>query len=266
MNNFRQPAVAGTFYPAEASRLKTAVTQFLVEAVPATLPHPPKALIAPHAGYIYSGPVAGSAFKPLEGKMAGVQRVILLGPAHTVALQGLATVSVDAFATPLGQVPVDKAGVAAIRMLPQMQVDNAAHVHEHALEVMLPFLQILAADIAIVPLVAGLTTGEEVAAVLRHLWGGPETLIVISSDLSHYHDYETARKLDKQTAAAIEQLQPEKLGRESACGRWPIQGVLLRAREEGLRAITADLRNSGDTAGTKERVVGYGAFLFHYSS
>ena len=263
MNHIRQPAVAGTFYPAEVARLRAIVAQMLDEAESAMLPNPPKALIAPHAGYIYSGPIAGSAFKPLEGKMAGVQRVVIIGPAHTVALQGLATVSVAKFATPLGQVPVDKAGVAAIRALPQVQVNDAAHNREHALEVMLPFLQILAADFAIVPLVAGLTTGEDVAAVLGKLWGGQETLIIISSDLSHYYDYETARKLDRQTAEAIEQLQPDKLGWEGACGRLPIQGVLLRAREEGLQAITVDLRNSGDTAGAKNRVVGYGAFLFY---
>jgi hypothetical protein len=262
MNNIRQPAVAGTFYPAEAGHLTVLVQQFLDNARPATLPRPPKALIAPHAGYIYSGPIAGSAFKPLAGKMAGVRRVVLIGPAHTITIRGLATVSADAFATPLGQALVDKASVAAIQSLPQVQIKDAAHSHEHALEVMLPFLQTIAADFAIVPLVAGLTTGEEVAAVLRELWGGPETLIIISSDLSHYYDYEIARKLDKQTAEAIEQLRPDKLGRESACGRFPIQGLLLRAREEGLQAVTADLRNSGDTAGTKDRVVGYGAFLF----
>lgn len=262
MNNIRQPAVAGTFYPAETGRLNMMVQQFLDEAVPVTLPNPPKALIAPHAGYIYSGPIAGSAFKPLAGKMGDVQRVVLVGPAHTLAIQGLATVSADAFATPLGTVPVDTAGVAAIQALPQVQINDAAHVQEHALEVMLPFLQTLASDFAIVPLVAGSTTDEDVAEVLRMLWGGPETLIVISSDLSHYYDYETAVKLDRQTAVAIEQRQPEKLGRESACGRFPIQGLLLRAREEGLQAVTVDLRNSGDTAGTKDRVVGYGAFLF----
>ncbi|MAT97164.1 MAG: AmmeMemoRadiSam system protein B [Anaerolineaceae bacterium] len=262
MKGIRQTAVAGTFYPADPDRLKTVIRQFLDEAELAKLPHSPKAIIAPHAGYIYSGSVAGSAFKPLAGKLAGVQRVVLIGPAHTMAVQGLATVSVDAFATPLGNVRVDRAAVAAIQSLPQVQVNDAAHSREHGLEVMLPFLQTLAANFTIVPLVAGSTTGEDVAELLRQLWGGPETLIVISSDLSHYYDYETAVKLDKNTAVAIEQLRPDQLGRESACGRFPIQGLLLKAKEEGLQAVTVDLRNSGDTAGNKDRVVGYGAFLF----
>ncbi len=261
MSNVRETAVAGTFYPAEPDRLKELVQQYLDEAVPAPQPQPPKAIIAPHAGYVYSGPIVGSAFKPLAGKMAGVQRVVLIGPAHTMAIEGLATVSVDAFATPLGLVPVDRAVVEGIQSLPQVQVNDAAHSREHALEVMLPFLQTLAADFAIVPLVAGSTTGEDVFELLRRLWGGPETLIVISSDLSHYYDYETAVALDKKTAEAIEQLRPDKLGRESACGRLPIQGLLLTAKEAGLQAVTADLRNSGDTAGSKDRVVGYGAFL-----
>lgn len=266
MNNIRQPAVAGSFYPAEAASLKADVKQFLAGAVCVNLSHPPKAIIAPHAGYIFSGPVAGSAFKPLAGKIAGVQRIVLIGPAHTVAIRGLATVSVDAFATPLGQVPVDKASVAAILSLPQVQVNDAAHSQEHALEVMLPFLQTLASDFAIVPLVAGSTTGETVAAVLAQLWGGAETLVIISSDLSHYHSYETAKTLDRRTADAIEQLQPEKLGRESACGCLPIQGLLLRVKEAGLQATTVDLRSSGDTGGSKNSVVGYGAFLFHSAS
>mgnify|MGYP002624390794 FL=1 len=179
MSNVRETAVAGTFYPAEPDRLKELVQQYLDEAVPAPQPQPPKAIIAPHAGYVYSGPIVGSAFKPLAGKMAGVQRVVLIGPAHTMAIEGLATVSVDAFATPLGLVPVDRAVVEGIQSLPQVQVNDAAHSREHALEVMLPFLQTLAADFAIVPLVAGSTTGEDVFELLRRLWGGPETLIVM---------------------------------------------------------------------------------------
>ncbi|MCP4360542.1 MAG: AmmeMemoRadiSam system protein B [Chloroflexi bacterium] len=260
MSKIRQSAVSGTFYPAESTRLQEMVQRFLDTAVLTPTSQPPKAIIAPHAGYIYSGPIAGSAFKPLVGQMAWVRRVVIIGPAHTMTVRGLATVSADVFQTPLGAVPVGKEGIEAIRPLPQIQVNDAAHIQEHGLEVMLPFLQTIASQFAIVPLVAGSTTGQEVAEVLERLWGGPETLIVISSDLSHYYDYATAKRLDAATAKAIEMLQPDMLGQESACGRLPIQGLLLRAKEEGLTAVTADLRNSGDTAGSKDRVVGYGAF------
>jgi len=263
MDDIRQPAVAGTFYPAEPSRLRKLVLEYLETAVPAITPQRPKAIIAPHAGYIYSGPVAGSAFKSLKGKMAGVRRAVIIGPAHTKAIRGLAAVSASAFGTPLGAVTVDKAGVDAVLALPQVQIDDAAHVYEHSLEVMLPFLQIIAQDFSIIPLVAGQTTGEEVAELLSLLWDGPDTIIVISSDLSHYYGYGTAKKLDGKTAEAIQQCRPENLKRESACGVRPIQGLLIKAREKGLRTETADLRNSGDTAGSKDRVVGYGAFLFY---
>lgn len=261
MTHIRPPAVAGTFYPADARRLQQVVNEFLDTAVsPPTLTLP-KAIIAPHAGYIYSGPIAGSAYKPLAAGQP-VHRVILIGPAHTMAVRGLATVSVAAFATPLGAVTVDSQAVAALQPLPQVDILDAAHAQEHGLEVHLPFLQTLYPDFTIVPLVAGQTTGAEVAEVLAAVWGGPETLIVISSDLSHYYDYHTAQQLDRATAQAIQTLQPEKLGKESACGRIPIQGLLLQAQAEKLAGQTVDLRNSGDTAGSKERVVGYGAFLF----
>jgi hypothetical protein len=273
MTKIRPTAVAGMFYPAEARRLQQMVNEFLAAAAPPPLPRLPKALIAPHAGYIYSGPIAGSAYKPLVGDSRPIRRVVLIGPAHTMAMRGLACVSVDAFATPLGVVKVDRDGVEAVRPeaaawlphrspFPQVQINDAAHAQEHGLEVHLPFLQTLYHDFSIVPLVVGQASGAEVAEVLAALWGGPETLIVISSDLSHYYDYETARKLDGATAVAIETLQPVKLGPESACGRIPIQGLLLQAQTEKLQAHTVDLRNSGDTAGSKERVVGYGAFLF----
>lgn len=260
MTQIRPPAVAGTFYPADARRLQQMVNEFLDTAVSPPTPTLPKAIIAPHAGYIYSGPIAGSAYKPLAAGQP-VHRVVLIGPAHTMAVHGLVTVSAAAFATPLGRVTVDSEAVAALQPLPQVSVLDAAHAQEHGLEVHLPFLQTLYHDFTIVPLVAGQTTGAEVAEVLAALWGGPETLIVISSDLSHYYDYYTAQQLDRATAQAIQTLQPEKLGRESACGRIPIQGLLLWAQAEKLAVQTVDLRNSGDTAGSKERVVGYGAFL-----
>lgn len=262
MNKLRQPAVAGMFYPADPGRLQGMVNEFLDTAVLSPTPLNPKAIIAPHAGYIYSGPIAGSAFKPWQGQLAAVTRIILLGPAHTMAIAGLAGVSAAAFRTPLGDVPVDVDAMERLRPLPQVHIHDGAHSREHCLEVMLPFLQLLAPQVKIVPLVVGQSNGREVAEVLQTLWGGPETRIIISSDLSHYYDYATAQKLDAATAQAIETLQPEKLGSESACGRIPIQGLLHQAQAHGLQAHTVDLRNSGDTAGTKDRVIGYGAFLF----
>lgn len=262
MTTTRPAAVAGTFYPAAPTLLHQMVTEFLDEAETPVFAMAPKAIIAPHAGYIYSGPIAGSAFKAWQNLIDDVQRIIIIGPNHTMAVTGLATVSAAAFKTPLGEVPVDREAIEQLRPLPHIQINDRAHTQEHGLEVMLPFLQTLATNFAIVPLVAGQTTGKEVAAVLEKLWGGPETLILISSDLSHYHDYYTAQKLDQATAVAIEKLQPDKLGKDSACGRLPIQGLLIKARAEGLQATTVDLRNSGDTAGSKDRVVGYGAFVF----
>lgn len=257
----RPPAVAGAFYPDNAGRLQEMVHEFLDTAVAATVAAP-KALIAPHAGYIYSGPIAGSAYRSLVGDKRSIRRVILIGPAHTMTLRGLATVSAAAMATPLGIAPVDQEGVATALSLPQVQALDAAHAQEHSLETHLPFLQIVCPEAAIIPLVAGQTNGQETAELLTRLGDDPQTIIVVSSDLSHYHDYETARKLDRKTAGAIEALQPDKVTRESACGYIPIRGLLQWARAAGLRATTVDLRSSGDTAGDKRRVVGYGAFLF----
>jgi hypothetical protein len=262
MNKIRQPAVVGMFYPADPGRLRGMVREFLDTAVPVLATANPKAIIAPHAGYIYSGPIAGSAFKPWAGQMAEVSRVVLIGPAHTMAVQGVAGVSVQAFRTPLGEMMVDEEGLEMIRPLPQLHIHDGAHSREHCLEVMLPFLQIIAPQVKIVPLVVGQSNGRAVAELLQTVWGGPETRIVISSDLSHYYDYATAQRLDTATAQAIENLQPDKLGSESACGRIPIQGLLYQAQANSLTAHTVDLRNSGDTAGSRDRVVGYGAFLF----
>ncbi len=262
MNKIRQPAVAGMFYPADPGRLQGMVNEFLDTAVPPPTPLSPKAIIAPHAGYIYSGPIAGSAFKPWQGQMEHVTRIVLIGPAHTMAITGLAGVSAGAFRTPLGDVLVDEEGMEALRPWPQVHIHDGAHSREHCLEVMLPFLQIIAPQVKIVPLVVGQSHGREVAEVIQTLWGGPETRIVISSDLSHYYDYHTAKKLDAATAQAIETLHPDELTGESACGRIPIQGLLHQAQTHHLTAHTVDLRNSGDTAGSHDRVVGYGAFLF----
>jgi hypothetical protein len=252
--------VAGLFYPADARELRALVSALLASAEAAG--PPPKALIVPHAGYIYSGPVAATGYAHLANARAAIKRVVLLGPAHFIAFRGLAASSADAFATPLGLVPVDRPAMASILDLPQVRILDQAHAQEHSLEVQLSFLQVVLDDFSLVPLAVGEAAPEEVGEVLQALWGGPETLLVISSDLSHYHDYETARRLDAETSRAIEALQPEPLHYGQACGRHPINGLLQVARMLGLRARTLDLRNSGDTAGPRDRVVGYGAYVF----
>jgi MEMO1 family protein len=256
----RQPVVAGLFYPAEAETLRRMVQGFLDQAAVAGAT--PKALIAPHAGYIYSGPVAASVYARLAAGRKSIHRVVLLGPSHRVPFHGLAVSSAASFRTPLGDIPIDRQMVAQVMELPQVVLLDDAHADEHSLEVQLPFLQLLLEDFELVPLVVGDAGGEEVAEVLQRLWGGPETLIVISSDLSHYHDYPTARRMDQSTSEAIINLHPEALGYEDACGRAPVSGLLLQARRLGLHGELVDLRNSGDTAGDKTRVVGYGAYAF----
>jgi AmmeMemoRadiSam system protein B len=260
----RSPAVAGMFYPANPAELRTMVEQMIGDVDPAIAAEsPPKAIIAPHAGYIYSGPVAASAYASLRQVSSVISRVVLLGPAHRVPVHGLALPSSDAFATPLGKVAIDREAVAQIRGLPQVRVFDDAHALEHSLEVHLPFLQSVLDEFQLVPLVVGDATAEEVAEVLEQLWGGPETLIVISSDLSHYHDYQTAQQMDQATSSAIEHLAFEDIHYEQACGRKPVSGLLLLARKHGLQGKTIDLRNSGDTAGPRDQVVGYGAYVFH---
>lgn len=260
MGTIRKPAVAGTFYPADAHQLRSTVAEFLSNA--RANGDAVKALIAPHAGYIYSGPVAGSAYAQLANCAGAVRRVLLLGPAHRYPVSGLAVSSAESFATPLGEVAVDVAAVQELLSLPQVVISDEAHAAEHSIEVQLPFLQTICPEMQIVPLVVGQTTAAEVAEVLEKAWGGEETVIVISSDLSHYHDYATAHTIDATTAEAIEALEPAQLRYDSACGQVAIQGLLQTARAKGLRAQTLDLRNSGDTAGPHDRVVGYGAFVF----
>ncbi len=265
MASVRQPAVAGTFYPGDARELDAAVDGYLAAVEPQGLTPEgpaPKALIAPHAGYIYSGPVAASAYARLAPARETVERVVLLGPAHRVLFGGIAASGATAFATPLGPVPVDVEAVQRICALPRVTVVDEAHRLEHSLEVQLPFLQRVLGDFSVVPLVVGDAKADEVAEVLEELWGGPATAIVISSDLSHYHDYQTARRLDAATCRAIEQLRPDDIGHDQACGRLPIVGLLRVARARGLQATTVDLRSSGDTAGPRHEVVGYGAWVF----
>jgi len=252
---------AGRFYPAEPGTLRRMVDDCLLRACK-TPGLAPKAIIVPHAGYIYSGPIAGSAYVQLERERKLIRRIILLGPSHHTPFRGMATSSADAFASPLGEVPIDRETVARIESLPGVASFDAAHEPEHCLEVQLPFLQLSLDQFELVPLLVGEATPSEAGAVLAELWGGPETRIVVSSDLSHYHSYQTARSLDAATAEAIESLRWEELEDDQACGSRPIRGLLHQARARGLKAKTLDVRNSGDTAGPRDRVVGYGAFAF----
>ena len=255
MTAIRDAAVAGRFYPGVASELSAMVQGYLGEVETAEGPVP-KALIAPHAGYVYSGQIAASAYARLKPAQGRITRVILLGPCHRVPIQGLALSGADAFRTPLGDVPVDKPAAAAIIDMPQVSVFDPTHELEHSLEVHLPFLQELLDAFSVVPLVVGEVKPESVAEVLEALWGGPETLIVVSSDLSHYLDYDRAREIDRETCRAIENLDPDGIAREGACGRFPVGGLLTLAKQRGMTAETLDLRNSGDTAGPRDQVGG----------
>ena len=257
----RPAAVAGTFYPADPRELRADVDALLATAAPAS-GRPPKALVAPHAGYVYAGPVAASAFRQLELARRPARRVVLVGPSHFVGFEGLAAPASEAFATPLGPVAVDRAALAAIADLPQVMVSDRAHAREHSLEVELPFLQCVLGEFALVPLVVGDAEPGEVAAVLDRLWGGEETLIVVSSDLSHYLDGATATRRDSATTRAILDLAPERIGVDDACGRNPLRGLLACARGRAMTARLLDQRHSGDTAGPSDRVVGYGAYAF----
>lgn len=267
MNPIREPAVAGRFYPADRNELGMMVRRFLDVAgrqlsKSVFSPGPvPKAIIVPHAGYAYSGPVAASAYAFLQGARGSVRRVVLLGTAHGFPFSGLATSGAEAFETPMGRVPVDREAIQEILSLPQVLVFDEAHAREHSLEVQLPFLQETLGSFALVPLAVGEASPGEVEEVLGRLWGGPETLIVVSSDLSHYHDDETARRMDQATSHAIEALEPQKISEDQACGRNAINGLLTAARHHGLKARTVDLRNSSDTAGLRDEVVGYGAYV-----
>jgi MEMO1 family protein len=261
MATVRPAAVAGLFYPDRPAELTSMVEGFLGGA-PADGRPVPKAVIAPHAGYVYSGPIAGSAFRTVAPAVGTIQRVILLGPAHFVPIHGLALPGDGRFSTPLGEIRIEPEGCQVAIRLPQVRVIPEAHVREHSLEVELPFLQTLLGEFDLVPLVVGQASGEEIAEVLDRLWGGPETLVVISSDLSHYLSYEAARRADRETADAILALKGPLQSRQ-ACGAAPINGLLTAARQRGMRSELLDLRNSADTAGDPSRVVGYGAFAFH---
>jgi hypothetical protein len=260
MSATRPAAVAGTFYPGDQVALARELLGFLDETRDAPLaPGFPKALIVPHAGYIYSGPVAAHAYALLRPAMGIVKRVLLLGPCHRVAVRGLALPEAEAFETPLGRVEIDAEAVKAIKDLPQVTVNAATHAQEHSLEVQVPFLQQVLKGFRLVPLVVGQATRGEVAAVLDRLWGGPETLIVISTDLSHYHPYDTARAIDRKTVQAIAAFRTD-IDHVQACGATPVIGLLEAAKKRGMTPELLDARNSGDTAGGRDRVVGYASF------
>jgi MEMO1 family protein len=259
-SNVRSAAVAGLFYPGDPDELRVTVETLL--AGPQARPWLPKALVVPHAGYVYSGAVAGRAYGSLGSAARSLRRVVLLGPSHHEWFRGVAVPAVEAFATPLGVVRVDAEAVNKLRELPAVVISDAPHAREHSLEVQLPFLQRLAPDAEIVPVVAGNATVAEVGTVIDALWGGIETLIVVSSDLSHYHPYGIAQSLDAATAQAILAFRQDLSG-DQACGCVVLNGLARAVRKRGLRAALLDLRNSGDTAGDRRRVVGYGAFGFY---
>lgn len=259
MPSLRPAAVAGLFYPADPAQLAADIDAYLAQARPPTAAGPIKALIVPHAGYVYSAPIAATAYAALAPQAGRIRRVILLGPTHRVAVRGLAVPTVDSFATPLGPLPIDAEARQRIADLPQVVADDGAHALEHSLEVQLPFLQRLLGPFTLLPLAVGAASGEAVAQVLERLWGGEETLILVSSDLSHYQPYAEAERLDQATCARIAAARADLAPRE-ACGAIPINGLLLAAARHGLRPRLLDRRNSGDTAGDRERVVGYAAF------
>jgi AmmeMemoRadiSam system protein B len=257
----RRTAVAGLFYPSEPDGLRAVLGAAFEDAVPPADHAPvPKALVVPHAGYVYSGSVAASAFLRLRPARDVIRRVVLLGPSHRVYVRGLAAPAADTFETPLGTIPIDQALRAAVAGLPGVVVDDEPHRQEHSLEVQLPFLQTVLDRFTLLPFSVGDSTTDQVAGVLDTLWGGAETLIVISTDLSHYEPYASARQIDARTAAAIVAEQPELIGDRDACGARPLRGLLRVAGERDLAVEQLDLRNSGDTAGDRRRVVGYGSF------
>ena len=257
----RAPAVAGMFYPGDPDALRVAVRSYLDHA-PRSTGRAPKALIVPHAGYAYSGPIAASAYATLAGASGTIRRVVLAGPTPRVAVVGIAIPSSIGFDTPLGRIPLDAAMLDRLAQLPGVGVSDQAHRLEHSLEVQLPFLQMTLDSFELVPLAVGMASAELVAKVLETAWGGPETLIVVSTDLSHYHPYEEARRIDGATSAQLALLAGNITG-EQACGCHALNGLLLAAARRGMTERTLDVRNSGDTSGDRAAVVGYGAFALH---
>lgn len=264
MATVRPAAVAGSFYPRDPKELDASVQYYLAEAaanIKASQGPVPKAIVAPHAGFIYSGLTAAAAYARVYSARDRIKRVVMMGPCHHVALKGIALSGASAFATPLGDVPIDKAAVSRVVELDGVKIFDEAHRQDHSLEVHLPFLQVLLDEFSIIPFIVGQASIDQVSNVLEQLWGGNETLILISSDLSHYLSYDAARLLDDETRRAIEQLDILALGDNQACGHNSLKGLMMAAGRRGLKASTVDVRNSGDTAGDKDRVVGYGSWV-----
>lgn len=255
----RQPAVAGQFYTDDPVHLRNEVDK-LLEAAGAPSDSAPKAVIAPHAGFMFSGGVAATAYRRLAPARGRIRRVVVLGPSHFVPVRGLAASSAEAFGSPLGELPVDRAGIETALAQPGVEIHDAAHAREHSLETQFPFIQRVLGDVSVVPLVVGDATAAEVGRVLAAVWGGEETAIAISSDLSHFHPDAEARELDETTARAIEALRGETLGPGNACGFLPIAGLLWNADRAGARVRCLELRNSSDAGAPRHSVVGYGAF------
>jgi AmmeMemoRadiSam system protein B len=274
VSGIRRPAVAGVFYPRDPRTLRTVIAECLAQAIrPQAAPNAadagrparvsmPKALIAPHAGYVYSGPIAASAFSALGDAAHGIERIVLIGPSHFLPFSGLAVSRAKAFETPLGTVPVDDAARRDVLRVPHVVTTDGPHAHEHSLEVQLPFLQVLLGEFRVLPIATGDATAREVAAALECVWGNEETLIVVSSDLSHYLECAAARSVDASTAQSILNCSTD-LGAEQACGCVGINGLMHVARKRELEVRLLDLRNSGDTAAGRSRVVGYGAFALY---
>lgn len=264
--NIRTAAVAGSFYPADTNELSTSVQAYLDNIDTEKTPHRPVAIIVPHAGYIYSGPIAASGYAQLLPYAEQITRVVLLGPSHRVPLLGIASSSYDYFQTPLGDIPLDREGISKLSHLSFVQENDAAHQQEHSLEVQLPFLQKILPDFKLLPLVIGQIDDQQVSEVIEALWNESEadhnTLFLISSDLSHFLNYEQAKQCDLAVCQAIEEFKPQAINYEQACGRSAIAGILLSAKKHHLEVKTLDLRNSGDTAGSRDRVVGYGCWVF----
>lgn len=265
----RQPAVAGYFYPAIKGELERTLHEMLHAAGEEMGINgdagkgAPKVLIAPHAGYMYSGPIAASAYVRLKEMASQIKRVVMIGPSHRVGFEGVALPSVQDFLTPLGRVPLDRAVIDEIIEKGNLQAMDVAHRDEHSLEVHLPFLQTVLKDFHLVPILAGKAEPELVAELLLELWGGEETLIVCSSDLSHYLEYSQARELDQKTSEAILNYRPADIRYENACGGAALKGTLMASQQKGLTPQLLDLRNSGDICGDRLKVVGYGAYAFY---
>lgn len=262
MAKIRTAAVAGLFYPAEPSMLAMTLRQLLDQADDDQSLQIPKVIIAPHAGYIYSGITAAKVYTQLKPLKDIIKRVVIIGPAHRVAFSGMALSDDDRFTTPLGDVDIDKSFNQQLLSLDNVHIFDQAHLQEHSLEVQLPFLQYLLSDFSIIPIVAGHDSSKLIADILELVWGGSETLIVISSDLSHFHDYQTAQSIDKKTTQAILDYDFTAIDPQQACGCFAINGLLRYAQRHPLEVSLVDMRNSGDTAGEHDRVVGYAAFSF----